>query len=188
MNRYYFTKYCNFRYSLSLSLSLCSLSKFQQWTDSTVEFAGRRYDCLGRRLFSPWQTGNNRSRLAGELLDSMGARSSPKFVRSFAFRSPQSGQILSSSPRILCNLADLKRVRGGCIVCMDYRELSRYSYLHLLANFDGIADALTRKLRDFRQQLFEPSKMYLFGFSFGGQLVLEAGRRFGERQIQQIDG
>lgn len=71
---------------------------------------------------------------------------------------------------------------------MDYYEIARYSYLHLLSNFDGIAEVLTDKLRQFRQQRFEPSRMFMFGFSFGGQLVLEAGRRFGERQIQQIDG
>lgn len=71
---------------------------------------------------------------------------------------------------------------------MDYGEFARFSYFHLLTNFDGIANALTVKLRHFRQHLFEPNKMFMFGFSFGGQLVLEAGRRFGERQIQQIDG
>lgn len=79
-------------------------------------------------------------------------------------------------------------MRGGCIICMDYKEVARYSYFHLLGNFDRIAEALTEKLRQFRQNLFDPSKMFMFGFSFGGQLVLEAGRRFGENQIQQIDG
>lgn len=73
-------------------------------------------------------------------------------------------------------------------MCMDYYAFSSNRYFGLVANFDGIAEMLTDKLRQFRDQSFEPSNMFLFGFSFGGQVALEAGRRFGERLIQQIDG
>lgn len=71
---------------------------------------------------------------------------------------------------------------------MDYSEYARYSYLYLLSQFDGIAEVLSNTVRHFRQALFDPSQMYMFGFSYGAQLVLEAGRRFGENSLQQIDG
>lgn len=72
---------------------------------------------------------------------------------------------------------------------MDYYEFSRSHYFGLVSHFDGLAESLAQKLRQFLFEKFEPSKMFMFGFSFGAQLVLEAGRRFGEKQlIQQIDG
>lgn len=72
---------------------------------------------------------------------------------------------------------------------MDYSTFSMNSNYYLLVrDFNGIATVLTKKLIDFQSISFDPNNMFLFGFSFGGQLVLEAGRRSGKRMIKQIDG
>ncbi|KAG4068895.1 hypothetical protein HA402_005043 [Bradysia odoriphaga] len=84
---------------------------------------------------------------------------------------------------------NLNTYRHGCIVCMDYSVFSMNSnYYSLVRDFNGIANVLTKKLKDFQALSFVPNNIYMFGFSFGAQLVLEAGRRFGKMLIKQIDG
>jgi len=63
----------------------------------------------------------------------------------------------------------LNNHRGGCIICMNY---SAYSI---------------NKLHQLVQEEFIPDKIFIFGFSFGAQLALEAGRRFGKKVIGRID-
>ncbi|XP_037034172.1 pancreatic triacylglycerol lipase-like [Bradysia coprophila] len=83
---------------------------------------------------------------------------------------------------------NLNTYRHGCIVCMDYSIFSMNSnYYALVRDFNGIANVLTKKLKDFQALSFVPNNIYMFGFSFGAQLVLEAGRRFGKKLIKQID-
>ena len=84
---------------------------------------------------------------------------------------------------------DLNKFRGGCIVCMDYTYYSMNpNYFLLVTQFDGITEVLTNKLRQFQRLNFDPNNTFLFGFSYGAQMALEAGRRFGPRTIQSIDG
>lgn len=71
---------------------------------------------------------------------------------------------------------------------MDYNEYARHSYYGLVGHFDGIAEVLTNQLRHLQRVGFRPERMFLFGFSYGAQLALEAGRRFGEQKLRQIDG
>ncbi|KAJ6646793.1 Pancreatic lipase-related protein 2 [Pseudolycoriella hygida] len=85
-------------------------------------------------------------------------------------------------------MQNLNIYRHGCIVCMDYSYFSKSSnYYSLVRNFNGIASVLANKLKYFQSISFDPDNMYLFGFSFGGQLVLESARRFGKMLIKQID-
>lgn len=86
------------------------------------------------------------------------------------------------------SLPDINIFRPGCIVCMNYYNYSKNgNYFQLVRNFDGIAEVLTNKLRQFKTQNFHPDNFLVFGFSFGAQLALEAGRRFGTKLIGQID-
>lgn len=71
---------------------------------------------------------------------------------------------------------------------MDYSEYARYSYHYLVGQFDAIAEVLANYLRQFQHALYTASRTYMFGFSYGAQLVLEAGRRFGVNSLHQIDG
>lgn len=72
---------------------------------------------------------------------------------------------------------------------MDYSSFSMNSnYYSLVQDFNGIVTVLTKNLKHFQAISFDPNNIYIFGFSFGGQLALEAGRRFGKMLIKQIDG
>lgn len=62
------------------------------------------------------------------------------------------------------------------------------NYYLLVRDFNGIATVLTNKLKEFQRNSVDPNSIYMFGFSFGGQLALESGRRFGKMLIKQIDG
>ncbi len=57
-----------------------------------------------------------------------------------------------------------------------------------MADFSFIDDILVNKLHQLVQEEFIPDKIFIFGFSFGGQLALEAGRKFGKKLIGRIDG
>ena len=71
---------------------------------------------------------------------------------------------------------------------MDYTTYSKGDYFTLLSQFDNISTVLTEKLVELEGQGYNPSNGFMFGFSFGAQLVLEAGRRFGYRKLEEIDG
>ncbi|KAG4073841.1 hypothetical protein HA402_014046 [Bradysia odoriphaga] len=82
----------------------------------------------------------------------------------------------------------LNEHRGGCIICMNYSAYSKnFNYFGLVADFSFIDDILVNKLHQLVQEEFAPDKIFIFGFSFGGQLALEAGRRFGKQLISRID-
>lgn len=83
--------------------------------------------------------------------------------------------------------AELGIHRGGCIICMDYGKYASESYVRLVRLFDPIAQILTLQLLLLEYMGFSMSNGYLFGFSYGGQLATEAGRRFGYRRLKEID-
>ncbi|KAJ6641405.1 Pancreatic lipase-related protein 2 [Pseudolycoriella hygida] len=85
-------------------------------------------------------------------------------------------------------IPNLNDHRGGCIICMNYSAYSKtFDYFGLVSEFSFIDDVLVNKLHQLVQEEFIPEKIFIFGFSFGGQLALEAGRRFGKKLIGRID-
>lgn len=77
--------------------------------------------------------------------------------------------------------------RGGCIICMDYGRYASESYVRLVRLFDPLAQILTLQLYLLDYMGFDMNNGYLFGFSYGGQLATEAGRRIGYRRLKEID-
>lgn len=77
--------------------------------------------------------------------------------------------------------------RGGCVICMDYSRYASESYVRLVRYFDQIAQILTVQLYLLDYMGFDMSNGYLFGFSYGGQLATEAGRRIGYKRLKEID-
>lgn len=87
----------------------------------------------------------------------------------------------------LCFSKELGTHRGGCIMCMDYGVAAAESYVRLVRVFDPIAQILTLQLHLLQYMGFDMSNGYLFGFSYGGQLATEAGRRLGYKRLKEID-
>lgn len=68
---------------------------------------------------------------------------------------------------------------------MDYREYNN-DYGFLLRNFKPIAQILNDKLDVLRSMSFQSHEAYLFGFSYGARLIVEAANDFGPQQIGTI--
>lgn len=83
-------------------------------------------------------------------------------------------------------VSNLTEVRGGCIMVMDYSSSTSYTNFLLTYNFQKLSNVLSRKLTQFKIDGFSPESGYMFGFSYGAQLVLSAARDFGG--VQEIDG
>ncbi|KAG5674186.1 hypothetical protein PVAND_004169 [Polypedilum vanderplanki] len=79
-------------------------------------------------------------------------------------------------------IANLREFRGGCIIFMMVND-----YFILVQKFNPISIILLKKLRQLEEQGFDENEMFLFGFSFGAQLVIQAGMLFGNNRIAEID-
>lgn len=84
---------------------------------------------------------------------------------------------------------NLLRHRGGCIIFMDYSNHSIVQeYFSLVRKFDELSHVLVQKLYQLESEGFNPSNAFLYGFSFGAQLVINAGNLYGHHRIAEIDG
>lgn len=88
-------------------------------------------------------------------------------------------------------VANLRKYRGGCIMCFDYSQYqSRLSdrYRPLVNNFMVIASTLTNILGKLEEVGFDPSNAFIFGFSYGARLVVQAAGSYGYQRVERIDG
>lgn len=72
-------------------------------------------------------------------------------------------------------------------MCMDYSKQATESYVRLVRIFEPIVQILTLQLFLLDYIGFDMNKGFMFGFSFGGQLAVESGRRLGNQRIKEID-
>ncbi|XP_065086366.1 uncharacterized protein LOC135708296 [Ochlerotatus camptorhynchus] len=77
--------------------------------------------------------------------------------------------------------------RGGCVICMDYSTFSSGAYTYLFRRFDEISSVLLKFVRILQYEGMLFDKLFMFGFSFGGQLVLDVGNQVGFNAIEAID-
>lgn len=86
-------------------------------------------------------------------------------------------------------IMNLRKYRGGCIIFMDYsnHSLDR-EYFNLVRKFTPLSSVLLRKILQLNSQGFTDDNMFMYGFSFGAQLVIYAGMSYGSNRIAAIDG
>ncbi|XP_058834015.1 uncharacterized protein LOC131691527 [Topomyia yanbarensis] len=77
--------------------------------------------------------------------------------------------------------------RGGCIICVDYSTFASNNYPYLFKRFNDLSAVLLKFLRTLQYEGLQFDNLYMFGFSFGGQLVLDAGNQIGYNAIESID-
>ncbi|XP_053685975.1 pancreatic lipase-related protein 2-like [Sabethes cyaneus] len=95
-----------------------------------------------------------------------------------------------STEWVLDMVSNLTHHRGGCIVCMDYDGIYSVTsdyFTKLMPRFQTIVDALVGKLFELEAKGFNPEKGFLFGFSFGARIALQAGQMFGHGKLGRID-
>ena len=94
-----------------------------------------------------------------------------------------------NSPWVNNLIRNLTYYRGGCVLFMDYDYFARkIDYLWLTDQFRPIAAVLWKKLKQFEYEGYSDKNGYMFGFSFGSRIVIEAGYNFGVNRLENIDG
>lgn len=83
-------------------------------------------------------------------------------------------------------ISNLSHYRGGCLLYMNSTN-PQSNYFFVVANFQKISELLARKLKQIVDDGASSDDIFMFGFSIGGRIVIEAGLLFGPQQIGQID-
>jgi len=80
--------------------------------------------------------------------------------------------------------SNLRRHRGGCIYCMDYSVYSKNpNYGTLVSKFENISAVLSKKLI----QIGNYEREFIFGFSFGARVAVDAALKVGKQAIGRMD-
>lgn len=83
---------------------------------------------------------------------------------------------------------NLQTYRGGCVIFMNYSSYSDVpNYLNLYSHFKPLSRLLVRKLNQMKSDGVEGDRIFMFGFSFGGRIVIDAGIDYGTGLIDKID-
>lgn len=86
-------------------------------------------------------------------------------------------------------ISNLLNYRGGCVIFMDYYKFAKAEkFFKLLRKFTKISAVLLKKLRQLNESGVNDDDLFMYGFSFGARLVIDAGVNYGINRIKQIDG
>lgn len=67
--------------------------------------------------------------------------------------------------------------------CVDDND-----YVASLKQFNAISAVLTKKLNDMENEKISPADIFMYGFSLGARLLVDAAINFGPGRIGSIDG
>ena len=85
-------------------------------------------------------------------------------------------------------IANLQEFRGGCVIFMNYSFYSdRLNYLESISFFKPVSNVLLKKLWQMENEGISGDSIFMFGFSFGGRIVIDAAVNFGKQKIHRID-
>lgn len=130
------------------------------------------------------RTGENFTSTFNQTLESQGCKSNESFALA------THGWLASKNDPWVAPLIDnLINHRGGCIIIMDYSKIGNIvNYFALTPHFANISAVLLKKLKQLESENFDPAKGFMFGFSFGARLVIDAASKFGFQRFKNIDG
>lgn len=84
-------------------------------------------------------------------------------------------------------IGNLSAVRQGCVIFMNYSYYSdRLNYFDTISYFEPISKLMTKKLVQLRDGGADNDKIFMFGFSFGGRIVIEAALNYGTNLVGLI--
>lgn len=72
-------------------------------------------------------------------------------------------------------------------MCLDYGYYAKDSYVRLMRVYEPLVQILTLQLFLLEYLGFDMDRGFMFGFSYGGQMATEAGRRIGHQRFKEID-
>lgn len=81
------------------------------------------------------------------------------------------------------------KYRGGCVVYMNYEDcVDDGNYLKSLKLWRPVSAVLTEKLRRMETDGVSPRNIFMYGFSLGAWIAIDAAINFGKHKIGMIDG
>ena len=85
-------------------------------------------------------------------------------------------------------VGNLTYYRKGCVLFMNYTYYSDTpNYFDLKQHFKPLTNLVTRKLHQIHDDGISSDCMFLYGFSFGGRIMIEAALQYGPGKISMID-
>lgn len=134
--------------------------------------------------FIHYRTGVNFTSTFNETLESQGCNSNESFALA------THGWLASKNDEWVAPLINnLITNRGGCIIFMDYGKIANVvNYFALIPHFANISAVLLKKLKQLESEKFDPAKGFMYGFSFGARLIIDAASKFGFQRFKSIDG
>lgn len=98
------------------------------------------------------------------------------------------GWVGSNSGWIPDLISNLSFYRQGCVIFMNYSYYGdRKNYFEAISFFEPVSRLLTKKLFQITDEGICHDHIFMFGFSLGGRIVIEAALNYGENLISAID-
>lgn len=83
----------------------------------------------------------------------------------------------------------LVQVRGGCSVLYKYQAcVNDKDYVITLTLWHAMSQKLTTLLRRLEDEGYNPGDMFIYGFSIGSRIAIDAAISFGDQKIGNVDG
>lgn len=83
----------------------------------------------------------------------------------------------------------LVEVRGGCAILFKYQAcVNDKDYLVTLTLWHAMSNKLTTFLRRLEDEGYSPEDIFMYGFSIGSRIAIDAAINFGEQKIGYVDG
>lgn len=79
--------------------------------------------------------------------------------------------------------------RGGCVIFLNYSScVNNNNYAATLAHWKSLSAMVTVKLNTMEKEGIIPDNIFMYGFSLGARIVIDAAINFGKQKIGMIDG
>lgn len=86
-------------------------------------------------------------------------------------------------------IRQLLKHRHGCVIFIQYSScIDNNNYFNTLKKWKSVSILLTSKLNEMESQGIPAANIFIYGFSLGGRIAIDASISFGKRKIGLIDG
>lgn len=82
----------------------------------------------------------------------------------------------------------LLKYRGGCVIFLNYSScVDDDNYILTLNRWPSVSAVVTKKLISMEKEGILPENIFMYGFSLGARIVIDAAINFGKQKIGLID-
>lgn len=79
---------------------------------------------------------------------------------------------------------NLLKHRGGCVIFLNYSScIDEKNYVVTMNKWRSVSAVVTKKLKDMKRERIPPANVFLYGFSLGARIIVEAAINLGSRKL-----